>query len=41
VRIAAACTAVAVYSVLILTRVLTEDERAALQRMVPFQSGSR
>jgi O-antigen/teichoic acid export membrane protein len=37
VRIAVACVAVAVYGVLILTRVLTTEERSALQRMVPFR----
>lgn len=36
VRIGVAGAAVAVYGILILTRVLTADERAALQRMVPF-----
>ena len=35
VRIAAAVAAVAMYGVLILTRVLSADERAALQRMLP------
>jgi O-antigen/teichoic acid export membrane protein len=36
VRIGVAGAAVAIYCVLILTRVLTTEERAALQRMVPF-----
>lgn len=36
VRIAVACASVAVYGVLILTRVLTAEERTALRRMVPF-----
>ncbi|HXH41819.1 MAG TPA: flippase [Thermoanaerobaculia bacterium] len=40
-RIGVAAAAVAVHGALILTRVLTEDERAALQRMVPFALGSR
>jgi O-antigen/teichoic acid export membrane protein len=41
VHIGVACAAVSVYAVLILTRVLTEDERAAVQRMVPFGLGGR
>ena len=41
VRIGVAGAAVAVYSAMILTRVLTEEERAALQRMVPFGRGGR
>jgi O-antigen/teichoic acid export membrane protein len=41
VRIGVACAAVAVHGALILTRVLTEEERAALQRMVPFGLGGR
>ena len=36
VRIGVAGAAVAIYGVLILTRVLTAEERTALQRMVPF-----
>jgi O-antigen/teichoic acid export membrane protein len=36
VRTGVAGAAVAIYGVLILTRVLTSEERAALQRMVPF-----
>jgi hypothetical protein len=36
VRIGVAGAAVAIYGVLILTRVLNPEERAALQRMVPF-----
>jgi O-antigen/teichoic acid export membrane protein len=36
VRIAVTVVAVAAYGVLILTRVLTADERTALQRMVPL-----
>jgi len=39
VRIGVACAAVAVYALLILTRVLTNEERAALQRMLPFGLG--
>lgn len=35
VRIAAAAAAVVIYGVLIVTRVLSTDERAALQRMLP------
>jgi len=35
-RVAVAFVSVAVYGALIVTRVLTGDERAALQRMVPF-----
>jgi O-antigen/teichoic acid export membrane protein len=41
VRIGVAGAAVAVYGVLILTRVLTEEERTALQRMLPFDLGGR
>ncbi len=41
VRISVACAAVAIYALLILTRVLTDEERAALQRMVPFGLGAR
>jgi O-antigen/teichoic acid export membrane protein len=37
VRIAVTCVAVAVYGVLILTRVLTTEERTAIQRLVPFK----
>jgi O-antigen/teichoic acid export membrane protein len=40
VRIGVTCAAVAVYAVLLLTRVLTEEERAALQRMLPFGLGA-
>ncbi|MEA2336276.1 MAG: hypothetical protein QOE82_283, partial [Thermoanaerobaculia bacterium] len=40
-RIAVAFASVAVYAMLILTRVLTDDERSALQRMVPFNLGGR
>jgi O-antigen/teichoic acid export membrane protein len=36
VHIGVACAAVTVYAVLILTRVLTDDERAAVRRMVSF-----
>ena len=35
VRISVAAAAVAVYGIVILTRVLTVEERAALQRMIP------
>jgi O-antigen/teichoic acid export membrane protein len=41
VRTGVACAAVAVYAVLLLTRVLTDDERAALQLMLPFGLGTR
>lgn len=41
VRIGVAVAAVMVYGTLILTRVLTNEERAALQRMVPFGPGNR
>lgn len=40
-RIAVALVSVAVYGALIVTRVLTDDERAALQRMARFNPGSR
>jgi O-antigen/teichoic acid export membrane protein len=39
VRIGVVCAAVTVYALVILTRVLTNEERAALQRMVPFGLG--
>jgi O-antigen/teichoic acid export membrane protein len=41
VRAGVACAAVALYGVLLLTRVLTDGERAALQRMLPFGLGTR
>jgi O-antigen/teichoic acid export membrane protein len=41
VRIAVATAAFAMYGAVILTRVLTTEERSAWQRMVPFDLGSR
>jgi len=41
VRIGVALAAVAVHAVLILTRVLTNEERAAVQRLAPFGLGGR
>jgi O-antigen/teichoic acid export membrane protein len=41
VRIGVVLAAVALYGMLTLTRVLTEDERAALRRMIPFGPWNR